>query len=250
MLSFGIAVLVATVILAAVVVYKSSKSYKDSGFGSALPALIVMPLVTMRYRAVLWVLVAIPIIGVLFFGYKSSGYYQGYAAGSVFDPKTYEETAVTRTFGSDIGLSANELNKRVGMLRSKNLGMIFVFLAVLLLVAILLLVLALVMTDVVAEVCAKFAVQPQLKTFFIEQYEKDNGPYSPNDVESKVPIKLSLFASEYLLSKERWSVENKPPLETELEQKLSAIMETVKGKVFLLFQGRKLSGSGYLEPLF
>ncbi|MDF7664882.1 hypothetical protein [Bifidobacterium sp. ESL0745] len=109
--------IIAIILLVAIVYvfYRFKKTHSD------MPIKLVdliLPVVSVKYAKLLAILAVVFVIGALIAGFSNAGSYAGYDAGSVFDPKTYHETGVTKMFGSDIGMSAQSLNDHLDQLRA------------------------------------------------------------------------------------------------------------------------------------
>lgn len=87
----------------------------------SFPEATLTALVSTRFRYVLWVLLALSVIGILKFGFQDAGSYYGYEAGSLFRPERYVDTAWTASFGDAYGFTAADINGHLSSMRLASL---------------------------------------------------------------------------------------------------------------------------------
>ncbi|KAA8817614.1 hypothetical protein EMB92_03460 [Bifidobacterium callitrichos] len=170
-------------------------------------------LYTIFCTKVKWPLIAMFIIGFIGFikmGTKPAGYYEGYDAGTIFQPNNYEYAnqqlgRLAENWGVG-GMTPDQVNEGVQNLRNQNtpLFTLFAFIA--------LIALACMWAVGYAYAChsaiqaAVLYGEPKVKSFFLDEYVKKYGePYKPypfieTTLGSGLPYRLSDFAKQYMLS--------------------------------------------------
>ncbi|WEV69959.1 hypothetical protein OZX73_03615 [Bifidobacterium sp. ESL0775] len=212
-------------------------------------ASILRPLLYLKYGWTLWIPLVISIIGMLISGFSDAGSYAGYSAGSVFHPDEYEDNPNELIFGSDIGISAQALNRHLDDLRAKNL--LFLALFALLFVAVFLLLVTLSWTMAATDgyMYDKMRGSKQLESFMLSQYQRKFGKYEQAGLERSFPFKICQFAVEYVLS-QGWMkamVKSDESGKSKQMWKDLAVAVTVPwGKPYLWFQGLKQDEYGCL----
>lgn len=210
---------------------------------------ILRPMLYLKYGWTLAIPLVISVIGILVSGFSNAGSYDGYTAGSVFDPDNYEDNPISLIHGSDIGISAQALNRHLDDLRAKNLLLVSLFLLLFVAVALLLVTLSWTMAATVGYMYDQMKSTEKLKNFMLSQYRRKFGKYDQTGLERSFPFKLCQFAVEYVLS-QGWMkamVKSDESGKSKQMWKDLAVAVTVPwGKPYLWFQGLKQDQYGCL----
>lgn len=210
---------------------------------------ILRPMLYLKYGWTLAIPLVISVIGMLVCGFSNAGSYDGYTAGSVLNPDNYEDNPTSLIYGSDIGISAQALNRHLDDLRAKNLLLVSLFLLLFVAVALLLVALSWTMAATVGYMHDQMEGIEKLKNFMLSQYRRKFGKYDQTGLERSFPFKLCQFAVEYVLSQGWMKAMIKSGESGKSKQmwKDLAVAVTVPwGKPYLWFQGLKQDQYGCL----
>lgn len=215
---------------------------------------ILRPMLYLKYRWLLWIPLVVSLIGMLVSGFSNAGSYAGYSAGSVFKPDEYEDNPNSRIFGSNIGISAQVLNRHLNNLRARNL-LLFALFALLFVAALFLMVtLSWTMAATVGYMRDIIVKNKDFNHFILARFEQKFGEYRQTGLEKLFPFRPSQFAVEYVLSPEwmKFMVDGDGKnMFTVDEAKqiwkdLAVAVGVPWGKPYLWFQGLKQDESGCL----
>ncbi|MDF7664879.1 hypothetical protein [Bifidobacterium sp. ESL0745] len=210
---------------------------------------LIRPILYLKYGWTLAIPLTISVIGILVSGFSNAGSYVGYTAGSVFNPDNYEENPAVFIHGSNIGISAQSLNKHLDKLRARNLLLVAVFLLLLVAVILLLVTLSWTMASTVGYMRDEIASSDKLNRFMAAQYQQKFGKYEPTGLEKLYPFKYYQFTVECVLSPQ-WvksiikADESEPA--KQMWKHLAVEFGLPWGKPYLWFQGLKQDEGGCL----
>ncbi|KFI97927.1 zinc ribbon domain-containing protein [Bifidobacterium stellenboschense] len=197
----------------------------------------LLPMFQQRWKYAAFVPPVIGLIGVLYFGFKPSGSYAGYTAGSIILPDRYTDYGTGSILEEYGYMSADQLNGILADLRAENMhgfiGWIVFTLAMLALVA----VLSMAYDASSRSIATLLSNDDDMYRFFRDRYESEHGKYTPTfqDEALNLPLTIADYSYEWLLRPGMLSANRDAPITEDYKAAVYQQSRTFLGRLYLLY---------------
>lgn len=197
----------------------------------------LIPMLQQRWKFAVLVPLAIGVIGVLYFGFKPAGSYDGYTAGSIILPDKYTDYGIGDALSMFGYMTADQLNSILADMRGRNMsgfiGWILFTLAMIALAAVLSMA-----YDASSRTAATMLSNDEaMYRFFRDRYESENGKYKLgfNDEALRLPLTIADFSYEWLLRPGALSAYENAPITETYKTAVYRQSRTFLGRLYLLY---------------
>lgn len=195
------------------------------------------PLLQGRWKFAVAVPVAIGLIGVLYFGFKPAGSYDGYTAGSLFLPDRYTDYGTGSILEEYGYMSADQLNSILGDLRGQNMGGLIRWIVFTLAMAAVAAVFSMAYDASSRSMATLLSNDDDMYRFFRERYELENGRYTPTtfDEALHLPLTIADYSYEWLLRPGAAAQCEDTPITEEYRNAIYRQSHSFFGRLYLLY---------------
>ena len=203
------------------------------------------PLLQGRWKFAVAVPVAIGLIGVLYFGFKPAGSYDGYTAGSLFLPDRYTDYGTGFILEEYGYMSADQLNSILGDLRGQNMGGLIRWIVFTLAMAAVAAVFSMAYDASSRSMATLLSNDDDMYRFFRERYELENGRYTPTtfDEALHLPLTIADYSYEWLLRPGAAAQCEDAPITEEYRNAVYRQSHSFFGRLYLLYNDLWFSAS-------
>ncbi|PLS26081.1 zinc ribbon domain-containing protein [Bifidobacterium parmae] len=197
----------------------------------------LLPMFQQRWKYAAFVPPVIGLIGVLYFGFKPSGSYAGYTAGSIILPDRYTDYGTGSILEEYGYMSADQLNAILADLRGENMhgfiGWIVFTLVMLALVA----VLSMAYDASSRSMATLLSNDDDMYRFFRDRYESKHGKYTPSfqDEALNLPLTIADYSYEWLLRPGMLGANQDAPITENYKAAVYQQSRTFLGRLYLLY---------------
>ena len=195
------------------------------------------PMLQGRWKFAVAVPVAIGLIGVLYFGFKPAGSYDGYTAGSIFLPDRYTDYGTGSILEEYGYMSADQLNSILGDLRGQNMGGLIRWIVFTLAMVAVAAVFSMAYDASSRSMATLLSNDDDMYRFFRERYEMENGRYTPTtfDEALHLPLTIADYSYEWLLRPGAAAQCEDTPITEEYRNAVYRQSHSFFGRLYLLY---------------
>lgn len=195
------------------------------------------PMLQGRWKFAVAVPVAIGLIGVLYFGFKPAGSYDGYTAGSIFLPDRYTDYGTGSILEEYGYMSADQLNSILGDLRGQNMGGLIRWIVFTLAMVAVAAVFSMAYDASSRSMATLLSNDDDMYRFFRERYEMENGRYTPTtfDEALHLPLTIADYSYEWLLRPGAAAQCEDSPITEEYRNAVYRQSHSFFGRLYLLY---------------